>query len=165
MDTTLLSKTMQRQSEDYGLSPEEMAFATLMSNGWTMIDAIRIMGLSPEDVSSTTARKIADKIMAKEGYSKYINGEDMEGNPVSNDNTPQRRHGKKLRDKDAVLKAMEKEADQMTGLDKIRALKEIAELQQMKKETNKDKEELVKFFLPLTCHNCSLYLEHNNKFV
>ena len=155
MNTTDLSKTIQRQSDEYGLTVEEMAFITLNENGWSEHDALKFLELVPGNGSTSSIRIRVDKIKAKEGYEKYIN--------ENNEYTQRTRGNKQLRDKDAVLKAMEKEANSMSGLDKIRALKEIAELQQMKKEKTKEQEDLVHFFLPLTCNYCSLYMEHQKK--
>jgi hypothetical protein len=39
----------------------------------------------------------------------------------------------------------------------------IADLQQMKKDEIADEENKVHFYLPLTCHQCQLYLKNKKK--
>lgn len=62
---------------------------------------------------------------------------------------------KRLRDKDSILRELEREAATAKG--KIRAdiLIRIADLQRMKDEESKEKEERVHYYLPLPiCKDC-----------
>ena len=42
-------------------------------------------------------------------------------------------------------------------------MQKITDLQQMKKDENKDETELVHFYLPITCKRCSLYMNEKKK--
>ena len=42
-------------------------------------------------------------------------------------------------------------------------LKQIADLQRMKQDENKDEADLIHFYLPLKCHACELYIQNKRK--
>lgn len=42
-------------------------------------------------------------------------------------------------------------------------LLKLADLQRMKEDANKDDTELVHFYVPIQCHNCSLYIQAQGK--
>ena len=42
-------------------------------------------------------------------------------------------------------------------------LKQIADLQRMKQDENKDEADLIHFYLPLKCHYCELYMNNQTK--
>lgn len=52
----------------------------------------------------------------------------------------------------------------LTDKEKLNALDLLNKLQQWNKEDNKDEEELVHFFLPMTCDRCKLYMDKKNEF-
>lgn len=164
---------IKKQSTRLSLTPKEMAFATLTLNGWTAVDAAVVLDIPPKNASMTLVRARIKDITDKTGYNILVN-ELKEGgyanfsanNETEDTKTETTKDNKesekvkykgKLRDKEDVLDAMVKVANDLEGLEKIKALKEIAELQQMKKEQNNEKEKLVHFFLPLSCSYCSLY--------
>lgn len=61
----------------------------------------------------------------------------------------------KYRDKDSVLSALEAELPILKGKDRLDCLYKIADLQQMKREDDKQEEERVHFYLPLPiCEDC-----------
>lgn len=51
-----------------------------------------------------------------------------------------------------------KDAKQRTEI-----LLKLADLQRMKEDSNKDDKDLVHFFLPIQCYNCSLYIQAQSK--
>jgi hypothetical protein len=65
---------------------------------------------------------------------------------------------KDYRNKDILIEELSIQADCATSpKEKSDILMKIADLQRMKQDETKDEEELVHFYLPLTCEKCSLY--------
>jgi hypothetical protein len=63
-----------------------------------------------------------------------------------------------------VIEALSKSANEETdSLRRTKILSEIADLQRMDKDENKDDKELIHFYLPLTCKRCNLYCQEMEK--
>lgn len=61
----------------------------------------------------------------------------------------------KYKDKDYIIKELVQTSKDMTGKERADVLMRIADLQQMKKEDNKEEEERVHFYVPLPyCKDC-----------
>lgn len=60
--------------------------------------------------------------------------------------------------KDNVIMALSKSANEETdSLRRTKILSEIADLQRMRQDENRDEKQLTHFYLPLTCKRCNLY--------
>lgn len=72
------------------------------------------------------------------------------------------KNGVESRSKDDIINELNLLATKTTDA-KQRAdiLLKIADLQQMKREENKDEETTIHYYLPLTCSNCALYEKAN----
>ena len=63
-----------------------------------------------------------------------------------------------------VIEALSRSANlEKDNVRRAKILSQIADLQRMKQDENKDEQELVHFYLPLTCKRCSLYMEAEKK--
>jgi hypothetical protein len=61
-------------------------------------------------------------------------------------------------EKGNVIEALSRAANlEKDNVRRAKILSQIADLQRMKQDENKDEQELVHFYLPLTCKRCSLY--------
>lgn len=67
--------------------------------------------------------------------------------------------GKKLTDKSWIIESIGVESLSLSGKDKVDALMKVADLQRMKQEENKEKEEQRRYYLPYIskCRNCSIF--------
>lgn len=60
--------------------------------------------------------------------------------------------------KDNVIMALSKSAnEEVDSLRRTKILSEIADLQRMRQDENRDEKQLTHFYLPLTCKRCNLY--------
>lgn len=69
----------------------------------------------------------------------------------------------RYRNKEEVLNALAATVVDLKGKEKADVLMKIADLQQMKKDEIVEEEKKVHFYLPLTCHQCQLYLKNKKK--
>lgn len=165
------SVKLVKKEKKYGLNPQEMAYISLIYSGWHPKDALLVTGIIERAGSYNIFLSNQKRISEKVGYKKYITDDevlskrpmpmdDEDDDPV-NDETQRRIRRKKLRNKDAVLIELEKVLPSLKGKERVDVIMKIADLQQMKKGTTKDKDDdLVQFFLPLTCNYCSLFMNH-----
>lgn len=67
-------------------------------------------------------------------------------------------------EKGNVIEALSMAANlEKDNVRRAKILSQIADLQRMKQDENKDETELVHFYLPITCKRCSLYMEAEKK--
>lgn len=162
-----LSTEFQKEIHKQCLSSQQRVFADLLLVGYRPKDAFILCGLYEERkdlkynntnlnelLNNTPAlsnylaeKKLkADEKKAKEEKKEQVNEEDI-SKAFSLNNKE---------DAIAALEALLPDADTKDAKDIVM---KISELRGWKKEEVKDDVELVKYFLPLTCNNCSLYIK------
>lgn len=185
-----LSSNLQKALAEAGISAQVMAFIDLVGLGWKPSDAYVVVGLIDSEKSLPTVltkmqktldnfkvqqyqmsvpQKIAaafDKLRASGALEKNAedeaDDEDEEEAPPPPP-APEQPKGK-FRDKESVISELEALVpDIVDPLEKAGILMKIADLQQMKKEQPKEEERLIKYFLPISCKNCSLYIRAKKK--
>ena len=66
--------------------------------------------------------------------------------------------------KDSIIRVLSDQLELATDpKTKTDIAMKIADLQRMKQDENKDEQELVHFYLPLTCKRCSLYVAEKKR--
>lgn len=158
----------------YKLNPDELAIADLISCGWSAETAFRLVyrvGASwlPEAVkkeAKTVSSKEGVRMRLKENRARVTEADKAkveESKPVNAEG----------QDK-AILETVSKE-NMLLDLVKARSKmvvgskdwldvnKMIADLTRMKQDEVKTEDTTVHFFLPIKCHQCSLYVKNKKK--
>lgn len=163
--TTDLNKELRKTR----LNVKEKAFADLLIMGWDMMDAYTAVELyNPLHTVETNffeAKKLREE---NQNFIAYYNTRIQKLNAANEEKirtieenlANSGTYESKYRDKDEIITALAREADNLRGKDRVDVLNKIADLQRMKQEENKTEEERVHYFLPLTCCNCPLFIEN-----
>lgn len=162
------SKKILQLQQIYQLTPEEVAFCMLVSCGMTKGEAYAF-AFRPRTAKLATCQRLASNILAEKPGTKKLIDSYTQIIPPSQTNKQtkkQKEEEKKTlqyRSKDAVLEGLEEVLPSLRGKERADILIKIADLQQMKKEENKEDEENVHYYLPLQCYRCRLYLQNKEK--
>lgn len=68
-----------------------------------------------------------------------------------------------FRSKEGILECLINTLPALAGKDRAAVLMQIADLQRMKQEENRDEKEQVFYYHPVACYQCSLYAEFRKK--
>lgn len=159
----LFSKKTRGIAESYSITPEELVFADLLASNWDMVDAYFVaIGNTTWTKAAVTraAREIAAKIGVKKRIKELRRGElnDM----AKNASEEPKKDDFDVTDalsKEQMLKDLYLARKKMTpgSKDWLDVNKLIADITRMKQEEIKKEENIVHYFLPLTCEHCALY--------
>lgn len=151
------------------LDPQVRAMAELMLQGWTAQDSFVVLGFNKPHLTDDYNKQQMDKIITDSDFCKYI-----ETRQRSMKRSASRQAEVEETEDSAPVKLLSKEEVLQEALQtamllpkndpkRVDVLMRFADLAQMKKENLESEEKLIHYYLPLTCNNCSLYLNRNKK--
>lgn len=164
MARTDYSKELKRAARKDGLSVQEKAFADLVVMGWDYADAYLASGMYNPLYKLDVNMMELQKLKETQRFAGYYNSRVEEHRKKSEEflqgggNADAGTEKVDFRSKDSIIDQLGKAATSLSGKDRADVLMKIADLQQMKKDENKDEEERVHFYLPANCpHSCKLF--------
>lgn len=160
----------------YKLNPDELAIADLVSSGWASDVAFRLIYRVGASWLPEVVKREARTIMAKEGVKMRMKDNRAR---ITEADKAKAEEGKKpvnIDDEEdkAMLESVSKE-NMLLDLVKARTKmtvgskdwldvnKMIADLTRMKQDEVKTEDTTVHFYLPIKCHQCSLYIKNKKK--
>lgn len=158
----LYSQKMRSIANAYNLQPDELAFADLLATGWDKTDAFFTAFPDGETWSKSAIDKTIREISAREGVKRRIK-EIRVGKPKTEKPNVENNNILDEISKESMLRDLAKARNGMKFGSKewLDTNKLIADLARMKQEVVKTEDNTIHYFIPLTCHKCSLYI--NNK--
>lgn len=172
------TKKMIDEAARYNLNPDELAIVDLVAAGWPKDVAFKLIFRVGATWSPTALNKEVSDIVDKAGARKRIN-EHHALKKQEEEEAKQARKRKKeeeeaQNDEKELLEKLSKEnmlVDLAKARDKMVAgskdwldvNKLIADITRMKQDEVKTEDTTIHFYLPMQCHQCSLYLKHKKK--
>ena len=160
------SKLVKSEASSYGLTIQQKAMADLMAMGWKQQDAFLLShDLNPAYSDGWHKRQIAD-IMEKEQWKDYYSRvETIRKKSERMTQIESASFQENAFTKDEVANELIRTIRSLPVSDPKRAdvLMKYADLTQMKKADDNSDDKTVHFYLPLSCKQCELYLEHKKK--
>lgn len=171
------SKRVTELQRIYSLTPEDVFFCMLVASGATRQEAYAAIYRPTTNGTGTIASKATALQNSKPGIAQLIEAIQYQraGAPTKTgspkEDTAQIAEGNKVdkktldtfRSKDGILEGLIKVLPSVTGKDKAAVLIQIADLQRMKQEENKEEAEQIVYYHPVSCFRCALYAEHRKK--
>jgi cell division protein FtsX len=165
------SSTLTRDCKKRKISVREKAFADLLLMGWIESDAYIVSGLFNEVYSlELNMRNMKQLMNDNPNFVGYMNSrtdqlkkEEKARIKEVQDKFSTDTDEVRYRNKEEVLNALAATVVDLKGKEKADVLMKIADLQQMKKDEIVEEEKKVHFYLPLTCHQCQLYLKSKKR--
>ena len=174
----IYSKRVTELQRIYSLNPEDVFFCMLVASGATRPEAYAAIYRPTTNGAGTIASKATALQNNKPGIPQLIEAIQYQragaattktGSPK--EDTAQIAEGNKVdkktldtfRSKDGILENLIKVLPSLTGKDKAAVLMQIADLQRMKQEENKEEAQQVLYYHPISCHRCQLYKEFREK--
>lgn len=151
------------------LDPQVRAMAELMLQGWTAQDSFVVLGFNKPHLTDDYNKQQMDKIITDSDFCKYIETRQRSMRRSASkqveveeteDSVPV-----KLLSKEEVLQEALQTAMLLPKNDpkRVDVLMRFADLAQYKRESIDTENNTIHYYLPLTCNNCSLYLNKDNK--
>ena len=175
----IYSKRVTELQRIYSLAPEDVFFCMLIASGATRQEAYATIYRPTTIGSGTIASKANGLQKSKPGILQLIEAIQFQR---SGSTTPTKTKSAKndvaaivdnkrvdrkiletFRTKDGILENLIQTLPTLTGKDKAAVLMQIADLQRMKQEENKEEAEQVVYYHPVSCYRCALYVEHMRK--
>lgn len=172
------SKRVTELQRIYSLTPEDVFFCMLVASGATRQEAYAAIYRPTTNGTGTIASKANALQKNKPGISQLIEAIQYQragatttktGSPkedaanIAESNKVDKKTLDTFRSKDGILENLIKVLPSLTGKDKAAVLMQIADLQRMKQEENKEEAEQVVYYHPVSCYRCALYAEHKKK--
>lgn len=172
------SKRVTELQRIYSLTPEDVFFCMLVASGATRQEAYAAIYRPTTNGTGTIASKAATLQKNKPGISQLIEAiQYQRGNDAATKTTSPKEDTAKIaesnkvdkktldtfRSKDGILENLIKVLPSLTGKDKAAVLMQIADLQRMKQEENKEEAEQIVYYHPVSCYRCALYAEAMKK--
>ncbi len=156
---------MVREAKEYGLNPDELAIADLVSCGWPKETAFLLVyrvGMTWEQkVLSKEVSEILNKTGAK--LRRKENKERVEAAEEEKKKTGEKDILSSLSKENMLLDLAKARQKMVPGSkDWLDINKVIADLTRMKQDEVKTEDTTVHFYLPMQCHQCALYATHKN---
>ena len=157
----LYSKRIEKQAKKEKLTVDEMAMADLMLLGYADMDAYLITHQSQKVYGEEYITKQIRPIVISSEFLKYSERRSRamkrDSTKIENEDT----------EDDGVLWDKEKIAQELLSSaralpvgskERVDAMMKYADLLQMKKDAVEE-EDVIHYYLPLSCHKCELYLK------
>ena len=170
------SKTVRGYMQVFLLTEQEAYMAMLIAAGATQGEAFAVsmscMGSSVEILDSRASELMRRKKGIKELASRLTDITVVGSTDADALKKSPKKKGKKNLDetnfdptnKDNIISILAQQLQNSTSpKEKADIAVKIADLQRMKQDENKDETELVRFYLPITCKRCSLYMNEKKK--
>lgn len=155
------SKGYKSECRRESIEVQERVMADLMAIGYKSADAYVAAFGYQVNLSDDYLKGEMERIISKQNFNKYFNKSQHRIEKRMDKLQAEEEEKIELIDKDQVLKEILASAYKLPKNDPKRTeiLMKYADLQQMKKDEVKDEDTTVHYYLPLSCYNCSLYLE------
>lgn len=172
------SKRVTELQRIYSLTPEDVFFCMLVASGATRQEAYAAIYRPTTNGSGTISSKATSLQKNKPGISQLIEAiQYQRGNDAPTKTTSPKKDTAKItesnkvdkktletfRTKEGILENLIQTLPSLTGKDKAAVLMQIADLQRMKQEENKEEAEQVVYYHPVSCYRCALYVEYKKK--
>ena len=174
----IYSKRIAELQRIYSLAPEDVFFCVLVAPGATRREAYAAKFRPTTNGIATIDSKASSLVRSKPGIAQLIeaiqyqrvggsgtktNSKKKDVESIAENGKVSKRMLDTFRSKDGILENLIATLPALTGKDKAAVLMQIADLQRMKQEENKDETEQVLYYHPISCYRCQLYLEHQKK--
>ncbi len=160
----------------YKINPDELAIADLVSCGWPADTAFRLVyrvGASwlPEAVkreAKTISSSEGFKKRTKENRARVMEADKAKAetakNPINVGNDDDKAMLESVSKENMLLDLVKARTKMTVGSkDWLDVNKMIADLTRMKQDEVKTEDTTVHFYLPIKCHQCSLYIKNKKK--
>lgn len=158
------SKDLKKALRKYGVTAQQKAFADLLIMGWDEMDAYLASSLYNPTYSLAANVQDMTNLRAADSFTKYYNERVAQLNKAADEVVANAQEmlfasdGIDYRSKDAIIDQLGIAAANARGKDRADILMKIADLQQMKKDENKEQVQLVHFYLPVGCpKTCKMF--------
>lgn len=173
----IYSKRVTELQRIYSLNPEDVFFCMLVASGATRQEAYAAIYRPTTNGTGTIASKATALQNSKPGVAQLIEAIQYQraGAPtkttspkedaakIAESNKVDKKTLDTFRSKDGILEGLIKVLPSVTGKDKAAVLIQIADLQRMKQDENKEEAQQVLYYHPIACHRCQLYKEFREK--
>lgn len=166
-----ISKNVKGYMKTFLLTEQEAYFAMLVAAGANTGEAYCVV-FDKISMSKESSHVVASRmIQRKQGITDLINSlRNVNLKGAELDGELPKKRGRKSKEvdendfdptnKDSIIGILTKQLkDSTSPKEKAYIAMNIAELQQMKKDENKEDAKLVHFYVPITCKRCSLYVK------
>lgn len=165
------SRKFKTECSKAKLDPQVRAMAELMVQGWTPQDAYIAVGFNKPALSDEYNKSQIEKYITDTDFNVYMESRRKSikrgilKQYTSESEEEEEEVKVKLMTKEEILQQALQSALSLPVNDKNRVeiLMKYADLAQLKRDTNEGEEQLIHYYLPLTCNNCSLYLANKKK--
>lgn len=162
--------TFKGQTKRLQLDPQHRAMADLLILGWNARDAYLAMNLYNASFSDEYHLSKIEEITGNDAFKLYIQKKQRALKrgfkstvPSSVGSDEEESTEGKYRTKDEILNGLIEELPNLRGKDKADVLMKIADLQRMKQDEVVNEDNTVHFYVPISCHNCSLYIQEKKR--
>lgn len=173
----IYSKRVTELQRIYSLNPEDVFFCMLVASGATRQEAYAAIYRPTTNGTGTIASKATALQNSKPGIAQLIEAIQYQragaptktGSPkedtanIAEGNKVDKKTLDTFRSKDGILENLIKVLPSLTGKDKAAVLMQIADLQRMKQDENKEEAQQVLYYHPIACHRCQLYKDFRDK--
>lgn len=175
----IYSKRITELQRIYSLTPEDVFFCMLVASGATKQEAYAVIFRPTTIGSGTIASKATSLQSKKPGISQLIEAIQYQRTEsaiptksksakkdvarIAENNKVDKKVLETFRTKDGILQNLIQTLPVLTGKDKAAVLMQIADLQRMKQEENKEEAEQILYYHPISCYRCKLYKEFKEK--
>ena len=165
------SRKFKTECNKAKLDPQVRAMAELMVQGWSAQDSFIAVGFNKPSLSDDYNKQQIEKLITDNDFVSYMESrrkaikrgilKQYEPDTEEEEEKVQ----VKLLSKEEVLQEALQTAMLLPKNDpkRVDVLMRFADLAQMKKEEIKEEDTTIHYYLPLSCHNCSLYLANKKK--
>lgn len=175
-----ISKETQNRMRQFMLTEKEVYLASLIAAGHSDEEAYSLI-YEPNTLSDESLHVLVGRVTSrKKGIKDLVDTltrVNMKGLTVqigSANDAMNKKLGRKGRkkaytefdptNKDSIIRVLSEQLEVATDpKTKTDIAMKIADLQRMKQDENKDEQELVHFYLPITCKRCSLYVAEKKR--
>lgn len=165
------SRKFKTECSKAKLDPQVRAMAELMVQGWTPQDAYIAVGFNKPALSDEYNKSQIEKYITDTDFNVYMESRRKSikrgilKQYTSESEEEEEEIKVKLMTKEEILQQALQSALSLPVNDKNRVeiLMKYADLAQMRKESVETEEQYIHYYLPLTCNNCSLYLNAKKK--
>lgn len=175
-----ISKETQNRMRQFMLTEQEVYLASLIAAGHSDEEAYSLI-YEPNTLSDESLHVLVGRVTSrKKGIKDLVDTltrVNMKGLTVqigSANDAMNKKLGRKGRkkastefdptNKDSIIRVLSDQLELATDpKTKTDIAMKIADLQRMKQDENKDEQELVHFYLPITCKRCSLYVQEKKR--
>lgn len=175
-DKFKFSRVLSRECKKLNLSVQEKAFADLMALGWRDTDAFVLSGIyNPVYSADVNMKELNRYVMDDTAFKGYLAAQMRKTGRLDKKANKEKKAADEIEISDEDISYELSKESQLRELiaakkNSVKGSKEwldikkmIADITQVKKDEIKDEDTTVHFYLPLSCHNCSLYMDYKKK--